>query len=77
LAKATILVFVFSWNEDMLALTFLNADDARTVSVRANFNKPTPLGIVYLLRLTKFVIEIAAERETGPITAFIHKVDLA
>ena len=33
LATATILAFVFSWNEYMLALTFLNADDARTVTV--------------------------------------------
>jgi ABC-type glycerol-3-phosphate transport system permease component len=33
LATVTILAFVFSWNEYMLALTFLNADDARTVTV--------------------------------------------
>jgi ABC-type glycerol-3-phosphate transport system permease component len=33
LATAAILAFVFSWNEYMLALTFMNADNARTVTV--------------------------------------------
>ena len=33
LATATILAFVSSWNEYMLALTFMNADYARTVTV--------------------------------------------
>src|SRR5438132_14177966 len=33
LATSTILAFVFSWNEYMLALTFMNADYARTVTV--------------------------------------------
>ena len=33
LATAAILAFVFSWNEYMLALTFMNADYARTVTV--------------------------------------------
>jgi multiple sugar transport system permease protein len=33
MATALVLVFVFSWNEYMLALTFMNADDARTVTV--------------------------------------------
>src|SRR4030095_9187928 len=33
LATVAILVFVFSWNEYMLALTFMNAEDARTVTV--------------------------------------------
>jgi multiple sugar transport system permease protein len=33
LSTAAILVFVASWNEYMLALTFMNADDARTVTV--------------------------------------------
>jgi len=33
LATAAILVFVASWNEYMLALTFMNADNARTVTV--------------------------------------------
>jgi multiple sugar transport system permease protein len=33
LATVTILAFVSSWNEYMLALTFLNAEDARTVTV--------------------------------------------
>jgi trehalose/maltose transport system permease protein len=33
LVTAAILAFVSSWNEYMLALTFMNADDARTVTV--------------------------------------------
>jgi multiple sugar transport system permease protein len=33
LATAAVLVFVFSWNEYMLALTFMSADEARTVTV--------------------------------------------
>jgi ABC-type glycerol-3-phosphate transport system permease component len=33
LATTAILAFVFSWNEYMLALTFMNADYARTVTV--------------------------------------------
>jgi multiple sugar transport system permease protein len=33
LATAMVLAFVFSWNEYMLALTFMNADEARTVTV--------------------------------------------
>jgi multiple sugar transport system permease protein len=33
LATAIVLVFVFSWNEYMLALTFMNADTSRTVTV--------------------------------------------
>jgi trehalose/maltose transport system permease protein len=33
LATALVLAFVFSWNEYMLALTFMNADEARTVTV--------------------------------------------
>jgi multiple sugar transport system permease protein len=33
LATVTVLAFVFSWNEYILALTFMNADDARTVTV--------------------------------------------
>jgi multiple sugar transport system permease protein len=33
LATAAVLAFVFSWNEYMFALTFMNADDARTVTV--------------------------------------------
>jgi multiple sugar transport system permease protein len=32
LATATVLAFVSSWNEYMLALTFMNTDDARTVT---------------------------------------------
>ena len=33
LATATVLAFVSSWNEYMLALTFMNAENARTVTV--------------------------------------------
>jgi multiple sugar transport system permease protein len=33
LATTAVLAFVFSWNEYMLALTFMNADQARTVTV--------------------------------------------
>jgi multiple sugar transport system permease protein len=33
LATAAVLAFVFSWNEYMLALTFMNGDDSRTVTV--------------------------------------------
>jgi len=33
LATVTVLAFVFSWNEYILALTFMNAEDARTVTV--------------------------------------------
>jgi multiple sugar transport system permease protein len=33
IATAAILVFVFSWNEYMLALTFMNAENSRTVTV--------------------------------------------
>jgi trehalose/maltose transport system permease protein len=33
IATAAILAFVASWNEYMLALTFMNADEARTVTV--------------------------------------------
>jgi multiple sugar transport system permease protein len=33
LATSMALVFVFSWNEYMLALTFMNAEEARTVTV--------------------------------------------
>jgi len=33
LATATVLAFVSSWNEYMLALTFMNAEQARTVTV--------------------------------------------
>jgi len=33
LATATVLAFVASWNEYMLALTFMNAEEARTVTV--------------------------------------------
>jgi len=33
LATAAVLVFVFAWNEYMLALTFMNAESSRTVTV--------------------------------------------
>jgi multiple sugar transport system permease protein len=33
LATATILAFIFSWNEFMLALTFMNADASKTVTI--------------------------------------------
>jgi multiple sugar transport system permease protein len=33
LTTAAVLVFIFSWNEFMLALTFMNAETAKTVTV--------------------------------------------
>jgi multiple sugar transport system permease protein len=39
LATAGVLAFVFSWNEYMLALTFMNADNARTVTVAVATSK--------------------------------------
>ena len=33
LTTAAVLVFIFSWNEFMLALTFMNAENAKTVTV--------------------------------------------